>query len=135
MIFIPYTSIYLQYTDIYGCKYKKKEWDWQAFKRLFSNLLFFFLGKWHVFPVCLFSHIKVFSRKKSQSLIFRLICHLYYWCTIHYKNDTFRFILQKISSKYHYFCRSIIKSPWCIIKKTRNYSQLNIEKLQLACSK
>ena len=77
---------------------------------------YYFLGKWHVFPFCLFSHIKVFSRKKSQSLIFRLICYLYYWCTTHYKNDTFRFILHKVSSKYHYFCRSIIKSPWCIIK-------------------
>ena len=42
MIFIPYISLYLQYTDIYGCKYNKKERDWQAFWRLFSNLQLFF---------------------------------------------------------------------------------------------
>ena len=42
MIFIPYISLYLQYTDIYGCKNNKKKWNWQAFKRLFSVFLFFF---------------------------------------------------------------------------------------------
>ena len=41
MIFIPYISLYLQYTDIYGCKYNKKKWNWQALKRLFSNFLYF----------------------------------------------------------------------------------------------
>ena len=45
MIFIPYISLYLQYTDIYGCKNNKKKWDWQAFWRLFSIFLFF-SGKW-----------------------------------------------------------------------------------------
>ena len=71
MIFIPYTCLYLQYTDIYGCKYKKKEWDWQAFKRLFSNLLSFFRKmmrgaayKWHRFTHSFILARKCFFLKK-----------------------------------------------------------------------
>lgn len=41
MIFSPYISLYLQYTDIYGCKYNKKKWNRQAFKSFFSNFLYF----------------------------------------------------------------------------------------------
>ena len=42
MIFIHNISLYLQYSDIYACKYNKKKWDLQAIRRLFSILHLFF---------------------------------------------------------------------------------------------
>ena len=107
MIFIPYISLYLQYTDIYGYKNKKKKWDWQAFKRLFSNLLSFFWKmmrgvayKWRRFAhPFIFAH-KCFSLKKVSKYHY---LQIYHWYITDYK-----MILPNIfTKKYH---RSIMNS-------------------------
>ena len=107
MIFIPYISLYLQYTDIYGYKNKKKKWDWQAFWRLFSIFLHF-TGKWHAesltndadspLPLPL-AHKCFFLKKVSKYHYFQI----YHWYIMNYK-----MILPNIfTKKYH---RSIINS-------------------------
>ena len=52
----------------------------------------------------------VFSRKKSQSLIFQVNISLYIWYITIYKNDTFQKKAREVSSKYHKIGRSIIKN-------------------------
>lgn len=116
MIFIPYISLYLQYTDIYGYKNKKKEWDWQAFWRLFSNLLSFFWKmmrgvayKWRRFAHPFIPRTYFFLGKVSKYHYLQI----YHWYIMNYK-----MILPNIfTKKYHEFHRSIIKSPWCIKRK------------------
>ena len=72
----------------------------------------------------------VFSRKKSQSLIFEENFSLYIWYITIYKNDTFLKIAREVSSKYHKIGRSIIKKPANIIQDKRNSIQnkRNIER-------
>ena len=100
MIFIPYISLYLQYTDIYGYKNKKKEWDWQAFWRLFSNLLSFFWKMTYFTLLFILAHKKFFLRKKVSKYHY---FQIYHWYIRNYK-----MILPNIfTKKYH---RSIINS-------------------------
>ena len=107
MIFIPYISLYLQYTDIYGYKNKKKKWDWQAFWRLFSNLLLFFRKmtrgvayKWRRFTHSFILAHKYFFLKKVSKYHY---LQIYHWYIMNYK-----MILPNIfTKKYH---RSIMNS-------------------------
>ena len=99
MIFIPYISLYLQYTDIYDCKYKKKEWDWQAFWRLFSNLLLFFRKMTCFSLLFILAHKSFFAKKVSKYHYLQI----YHWYIMNYK-----MILPNIfTKKYH---RNIINS-------------------------
>ena len=69
MTFSPYISLYLQYTDIYGCKYNKKKWNRQALKRLFFSFLFFLIND---VLLMLFLH-KV---PKNHSILWALNAHV-----------------------------------------------------------
>ena len=73
MIFIPYTCLYLQYTDIYGCKYNKKKWDWQTFKSFFLTFCIFHendvrsrLQMTQIHPFFILAHKCFFLKKVSK---------------------------------------------------------------------
>ena len=96
MIFIHYISLYLQYTDIYGCKYNKKKWDWQTFKSFFLTFCIFHendvrsrLQMTQIHPFFILAHKCFFLEKSLKVSLFadKLLIH----------ND-----LQNATSKYVY---------------------------------
>ena len=76
MIFSPYISLYLQYTDIYGANIIKRNETGKLSGDYFLTFCIFQkndarsrLQMTQIHPSLYPSHINVFSRKKSQSII------------------------------------------------------------------
>ena len=123
MIFIHYISLYLQYTDIYGCKYNKKKWDGQTFKSFFLTFCIFHendvrsrLQMTQIHPFFILAHKCFFLKKVSKYHCLQIN----YWyitiCKITLPN--------MFTKKYHQ-----ITIKHCT--KTQNCSQLHIEKIRI----
>lgn len=107
MIFIPYTCLYLQHTDIYTAKIRKRN-ETGKLSRDYFLTYYHFSGKWCEesltndanSPIPLYSHINIFFLKKVSKYHY---LQIYHWYIMNYK-----MILPNIfTKKYH---RSIMNS-------------------------